>query len=174
AVQPLDVQIYAVLYAQEGSFFVIPGPWFNPNPNDRRDNFTTAQDRLAQFSASVEYPFYGEPLDIRITIIGSVSENFPPQMSDQEEWLKRWGWIPAEFGESGKFIPIEHNPTNRDDYVPNLFIQYDPVLVTGRVGGSFDVSASLPVRTDEYGRPLPPMPRLPVATKLFYFGELEP
>jgi hypothetical protein len=174
AVQPLDVRIYAVLYAQEGSFFVIPGPWFNPNPNDRRDNFTTAQDRLAQFSASVEYPFYGEPLDIRITIIGSVSENFPPQMSDQEEWLKRWGWIPAEFGESGKFIPIEHNPANRDDYVPNLFIQYDPVLVTGRVGGSFDVSASLPVRTDEYGRPLPPMPRLPVATKLFYFGELEP
>ncbi|MCH8274877.1 MAG: hypothetical protein IH851_08805, partial [Armatimonadetes bacterium] len=174
AVVPGDVEIHAVLYAQEGSFFVIPGPWFNPNPNDRRDNFVSAIDRAASFSASVEYPFYGEPLDIKITIFGSVSENFPPQMADQADWLRHWGWIPAEVGESGRFIPNEHNPGNRDDYAPNLFINYDPILISGRPGGSFNSSVVPPIRVDDFGRTLPPMPKLPVGTKLFYFGELNP
>src|SRR5262249_13684146 len=38
-VVPLDVRIEALMYAQEGSFFIIPGPWFNPNPNDTVENF---------------------------------------------------------------------------------------------------------------------------------------
>ena len=32
ASRPLDVRVEALIYAQEGSFFLIPGPWFNPEP----------------------------------------------------------------------------------------------------------------------------------------------
>jgi hypothetical protein len=174
ALQPYDVRIEAVLYAQEGSFFVLPGPWFNWNPNDRRDSFVSAADRMAQFGATEEYPFYGEPLNIRITIVGSVSENFPPAMSDQEEWLRKWGWMPVEYGGSGIRIPNQHNPNNSQTYVPNLFINYDPVLITGRVGGSFDPTTAASIRFDRFGRDLPPMPKLPVGTNLFYFGEVNP
>lgn len=174
AIQPYDVRIEAMLYAQEGSFYVLPGPWFNWNPNDRRDAFTNANDRDQQFGAREDFPFYGEPLNIRITIIGSVSENFPASMADQAEWLRKWGWMPVEYGGSGIRIPTQHNPNNATDYVPNLFINYDPILITGRVGGSFDATGAPSIRLDEYGRELPPMPKLPVGTKLFYFGEVNP
>ncbi|HWP30960.1 MAG TPA: hypothetical protein VNK96_04425 [Fimbriimonadales bacterium] len=180
AIQPMDVTIEAVMYAQEGSFFVIPGPWFNWDPNDRREVFTDANGRLARFNATAEWPFYGEPLDIKITIRGAISENFPPPIADQGEWLRHWGWIPKEYGESGNFIPNEHVPTgapyNWDTslpYVPNLFIHYDTVLISGRVGGSFNPNDDT-IRKDAYGRPLPPIPKLPVGTKLFYFGEINP
>jgi hypothetical protein len=181
-VAPLDVRIEAALYAQEGSMYVIPGPWFNPNPNDRRDVFSGHTERLSQFQAYPEYPFYGEPMDVKLTIIGSVSENFPASMADQSLWLRHWGWIPAEFGESGNYIPDQHMPripgTNNPDfsnafYAPNLIINYDPTMVSGRPGGTFDQTVPM-LRTDEYGRSLPPLPKLPVGTKLMYFGEVNP
>ncbi len=174
SIQPYDVRIEAMVYAQEGSFYVLPGPWFNWNPNDRRDAFTTEDERFQQFGAAPDFPFYGEPLNIRINIVGSVSENFPASMADQSEWLRKWGWMPVEYGGSGIRIPNQHNPSNSATYVPNLFINYDPVLVTGRVGGSFDPTLSASIRVDGYGRELPPMPKLPVGTKLFYFGEVNP
>ncbi len=183
AIAPQDVRIEAVLYAQRGSFFVIPGLWFNHDPNDRRDAFTNANDRFNGYGANVEFPFYAEPIDVKVTIVGSVSENLPPQQADQNEWLQRWGWIPSEYGESGQFIPDQHyqrdaggNPIFTDTYAPNLIISYDPVLVTGRVNGSMDYTnpATPPIRTDGYGRSLPPMPKLPVSTRIFYFGEVNP
>lgn len=181
AIAPQDIRIEAALYAQEGSFFVIPGPWFNWNPNDRRDSFTSAADRLAQFNATVDWPFHAEPVDIRIVLSGAITENFPPVMADQSEWLRKWGWIPAEYGASDQYIPDQHyrvNPQSgqiqfTDTYVPNLFVNYDPVLISGRQNGSFDPAAFY-IRTDDYGRPLPPLPKLPVGTKLLYFGTLEP
>jgi len=36
AIVPGDVRIEASMFAEEGSFFIIPGPWFNPNSNDTR------------------------------------------------------------------------------------------------------------------------------------------
>lgn len=181
-VQPLDVRIEAAMYAQEGSFIVVPGPWFNPNPNDRRDSYTNASNRFAAFQATPDYPFYAEPVDIRVTIVGSVSENFPLVMADQMQWLQHWGWIPAQYGASGQYVPDQHFPRqpgtglpdfSNSRYVPNLYINYDPVLISGRVGGSFQPNVAT-IRTDRYGRPLPPMPKLPVGTRLMYFGEVNP
>src|SRR5207245_242437 len=37
AVAPMDVRIEAVMYAQHGSFFVIPGYPLNTDPSDTRD-----------------------------------------------------------------------------------------------------------------------------------------
>ena len=189
ALVPQDVRIEAVMYAEEGSFFVIPGQWFNPNPNDTRERYqglgTTQaerdQARKEMFGSFPEMPFYGEPPDVRVTIVGAVSENMPPPIAQQAEWLKKWGWIPRLMGATGRLIPKTHVPngydirnSGQDRWVPNLIFTYDPSLATARVGG-FDNSASNPlIRTDKVGRALPPVPRLPVSPTLVFFGEVNP
>lgn len=198
AIAPFDVKIEASMFAEEGSFFVIPGNWFNTNSDDTRIRFDNrvaalggnvnavdygggnplAQAQLERFETfgnSPEVPFYGEPLDIRISIVGSVSENMPAPMSQQTEWLQKWGWIPRRLGGSGLVIPAQHNPNGVNfnvvgAVVPNLTITYDPVLATG----STTNTEMDPVRTDSSGWLLPPMPRLPVSPTLAYFGEENP
>ncbi|MGV3618791.1 MAG: hypothetical protein ACO1SV_25995 [Fimbriimonas sp.] len=191
AITPHDVRIEASIYAEEGSFFVIPGAWFNPNPNDTYERWSqpvdpafTAADRnlrrYQDFGAYPVMPFYGEPLDVRIQIIGAVSENMPVPMSVQAEWMRKWGWIPREHGSSGVSIPQAHTlgtDLSVQNFVPNLTITYDPVLATGRQNGfattsNADDPVSPALRMDDFGRPLPPLPRLPVSPTLAYFGEV--
>ena len=121
AVTPSEARIEASIFAEQGSFFVIPGPWFNPNPNDTHaayaqriadlqtnSGLTLAQaeirenrDRLEAYGTAPEAPFYGEPLDVRLNIVGSVAENLPPAASVQAEWERKWGWIPRRTGAPG-------------------------------------------------------------------------
>jgi hypothetical protein len=192
AMLPNDVRIEASVFAEEGSFFVIPSPWFNPNPNDRRDSYMArvqvvgapqAQaERYQNFGAAPITPFYGEPLDVRVKIVGAVSQNMPAPMSQQAEWLKKWGWIPRSLGDTGLRIPQHHVPAgfnvNTDLYVPNLIISYDPALGSGRAWdpaflaqGPF-YPQNPAIRVDDDGRMLAPMPRLPVSPTLAYFGEV--
>lgn len=198
ALTPSEAKIEASIFAEQGSFFVIPGPWFNPNPNDRHDQYTArvnalqaapfnlsvveantraARERLEAYGAAPWVPFYGEPLDVRLSIVGSVAENLPPPIAVQSEWVRKWGWIPRRIGAAtnpvnGNLvgIPKQHVPAGYDitnhNFVPNLSIQYDPMLATGRS------SSLVPIRQDNFNRPLPPMPRLPVSPRLAYFGEL--
>lgn len=196
ALTPHDVKIEAAIYAEEGSFFVIPGPWFNPDLNDRREDYMNATGDYSGASTSAEKdairlekhgaypgtPFSGEPLDIRVSIVGAVSENMPPPASIQAEWVKKWGWIPRDLAATGLLIPSSHVPagmtidpsnSNASLVVPNLVITYDPILATGRSNGFvIDNSQASLIRTDDYGRPLAPMPRLPVSPTLAYFGEV--
>jgi hypothetical protein len=189
ALIPHDVRIEASMFAEEGSFFVIPGQWMNPNPNDRRDAYngfpgTVAekdQKRLEDFGSMPGMPFYGEAPDIRISIMGAVSENMPPTIDVQSEWMRKWGWIPKDLGATGLLIPDQHVPRNSAyrgpspswGWVPNLTMSYDPVLATARSSGyNNDPNQSPILRTDSYGRPLPPLPRLPVSPALAYFGEV--
>lgn len=150
AVQPMDVRIEAVLYAQEGSFFVIPGNWFNPNSSDVEGELP---DRDPMF------PYYGQPLDIRITIDGAVSENMPAAISDVEEWMAKWGKIPEYYGSSN--VKTAHPGEG-------LTFLYDD-----RVGWPLvDLADTKPIRWDSYGRTLPITPRLPVCSSLIYFGDV--
>jgi hypothetical protein len=137
AVNPSDVRIEAAIYAQNGSFFVIPGPWFNTNPDDLRtafeQNYTPAdntddlntaaldyggganltlaqQRRYERYGASPDVPFYAEPLSVRLSVIGSIGENLPAPMSMQAEWLKKWGWMPRRIGGTGRALPAQHVP----------------------------------------------------------------
>lgn len=209
AMVPHDIRIEATMYAQEGSFVVIPGYWYNENPNDRRDAFDqrvqdyiTAgtfpnqsdavraawADRQRDYGNGPATPFYGEPLDVRITMIGAISENMPLPMSYQAEWQKKWGWIPHQLGARYRItgttanpvlIPSKHVPAGydissagSDRWVPNLQLIYDPALATARVNGFADTPANPFVRVDQYNRALAPMPRLPVSPTLAYFGEV--
>lgn len=184
ALAPHDIRIEAAIYAEQGSFFVIPGPPFNPNPNDTREAYeadvaangaaAAGLDRLENFGNSLDAPFYNEPLDVRIQIMGAVSENMPPPISQQAEWLKRWGWIPGQLGGSGHFIPTAHTDgvlMTTSSVVPNLTIAYDPSLETAMTGVTTN---GVLIRTDDIGRALPPIPRLPVSPTLAYFGEVNP
>ncbi len=217
AAVPMDIRIEASIFAEEGSFFVIPGDWFNMNSSDRRDFFearvaalvaggstliqardAAAQERLDKnFGTVAGAPFYGEPIDVKINIVGSIAENMPPSIAAQSEWLKKWGWIPTkQAGEyntttgAPTYIPVNHvsawtkaNPGTRP-FTSNLTMTYDTSLATGRVGGTFGfdtpADASNPANPNAMIRTtrlngvtyqLPPMPRLPVSPTLAFFGE---
>jgi len=183
AVQPHDVRIEATIYAEEGSFFVIPGPAFNLNPDDSREAYASRvtsiglpaaqQERYARYGTLPETPFYGEPLNDRIVIVGAVNENMPPPIAVQAAWQRVWGWMPDEIGGTGQRLPAQHVPSTVDlttqRYVPNLIINYDPMLALASADGVN------PVRTTSDGQwNLPPLPRLPVSPTLAYFGEVNP
>ena len=180
AVTPNDIRIEASVYAQYGSFYVIPGPWFNMNTDDTRERFNAdvanvgldeAQRlRFERYGNTPQIPFSAEPIDCRVVLLGAVSENLPPPISRQAEWMQKWGWIPRDLGGTGQRIPWQHVPPgfdlNANVAVPNFIIIHDPALA----GASAD--GNTPIRTDQFGRALPPTPKLPVSPTLVYFGEV--
>ncbi|MHB0912431.1 MAG: hypothetical protein ACYC2Y_03155 [Armatimonadota bacterium] len=160
AVQPCDIRIEAMLYAQNGSFFVIPGEWFNDDPTDVRTAATRPD------GVDPEWPFYGEPLDVEITVYGAVSENVPASVGDVSAWMEKWGWIPQEHGSSGKYTVGYRSALD-----PNLADPND--LGYPQQGLTFVYDGGLlgALRHDEYNRILPVTPKLPVSRQMLYFGE---
>lgn len=184
AINPHDIRIEASIYAEEGSFFIIPGNWFNTYSKDTRAYYNqkvstigaeqAQQERFEEFGHVPEAPFYGEPLNVRMTIFGSISENMPPSMGQQTEWLRKWGWMPYLIGATERplpslYIPEGYAPEEGGiEYVPNINLIYDPMLL------SCKTTDNQPIRQDGYGNILPPMPRLPVSPTLAYYGEIRP
>ncbi len=121
-VAPMDIRIEAAMYAQEKSFFIIPGYSVNQNPQDTRSRFlrtgtrtsysigSSGQilDSAADKAAKDVYPFYNEPTDVRLTIFGAISENYTASMGDQAAWMSKWGYIPTVYGSSNVGIPDDH------------------------------------------------------------------
>ncbi len=69
AVTPHDIRIEAALFAEEGSFFVIPGSWFNSNPADTRTAFEQAYTPLdASDDLNVSLPDYGGGDDLALCL----------------------------------------------------------------------------------------------------------
>lgn len=184
AILPMDIRIEAVLYAQTRSFFVIPGEWFNTNSSDnlleygnsgtRPDAETSGLDAAGKESRS-RFPMYGQPIDLKITIDGTVSEARPADIAAQSAWMQKWGWIPQYHG---NLAPGDPAATTEDaghklsgQPAIGLQIIYDP-----QAGYPYDPSALAVanryyLRSDQYGRPLPFTPKLPVSTGLLYSGE---
>jgi len=175
AIQPCDVTIEALMYAQNGSFFVIPGEWFNPDTTDTRQSFDAAGGRPL-YIRSPAWPFYGEPLDVQIVIRGAVSENLPASIGDAKAWMDKWGWIPARHGSSD--LDTDDATQYRgplDPDVPDdarrrgLTLVYDARLSCPRLNPADPTSPK--IRTDPYGRLLPITPKLPVSPEMLYVGE---
>jgi hypothetical protein len=183
AVAPHDVVIEAAVYAEEGSFFVIPGPWYNTNADDNRGDFEAGVGaysglatpveknlrRYTRFGHAPQVPFFQEPLAVRVRIRGAISENLPAPMSQQAEWKRKWGWIPRTIGSTGvqvpqQWVPFGFDPAVPGTVLPNFSVTFDPALALGSAGG-------VSLRRDEYGRNLPPMPRMPVSPTLAYVGD---
>lgn len=202
-VAPLDIRIEAMLYAQERSFFVIPGYSFNQNPNDTRTNFNLTKTRPI-YNTAVEgnapaaktpFPFYNEPMDVKITIYGAVSENYSASAGDQAAWISKWGYIPTTYGSSGLSIPDQHmvpQATNeaKDGIVRGMEFVYDPALpmpyanpskidLLGSTLAAQQLRQLRAVRSKYYSatasspavfQTLPSVPRLPVCPGMLYFG----
>lgn len=206
-VAPMDIRIEALIYAQEGSFFIIPGPWFNPNQNDTYENFLSADPERGGRRAGEDlttagrqrvnerYPFYKEPMDIRITFCGSINENLPAEIADQGAWMEKWGWVPRYYGATGlpnaagypgmgDAIQTVHGPegtlAKQDGTLPGnggngIIFEYDQRALSPyapQYSGAFN-AIGRPLRRNSYNpnEPLPFAPRLPVAPGLLYYGQ---
>jgi hypothetical protein len=159
AVQPCDIRIEALLYAQEDSFFIIPGEWFNPDPND----IEGTPDRPT--GTSPEWPYYGQPLDVQVTVYGAICENEPAPIGGRSAWMEKWGWIPNNHGSSVIKTEKYRDPIGPDDTTRRrgFTIVYDSQLSHPKINGDA-------IRRDEYNRMLAIVPRLPVSPELLYFG----
>ena len=98
---PLPVEIDALIYAQNGSWFIIPGRWFNDDP----DEFSPTGEL-----PTAEYPGYHEPLNIKITVYGAISENLPADLGSVADWTSKWCG-PAE--QSQGFLSYVYDPLLR-------------------------------------------------------------
>jgi len=73
----VDVRVDALIYAERGSWFVIPGQFWNTNSDS---------------SATVLWPApkYREPYDVRILVNGAIAENRPAPPDMEKQWLRHW------------------------------------------------------------------------------------
>ena len=71
----IDLEVDALMYAQRGSWFIIPGQYYNQDAN---------------LSMPWPLPQYQEPLDIRIVINGAIAENHPAPPDAEAQWLQHW------------------------------------------------------------------------------------
>jgi len=111
----LEVIVEALIYAERGSWFVIPGAYFSseeyfrglsldqrralilagfPDPGepftDANGNGQYDPDELyTDVNGNNQYD-PPEPLDLKITVRGAISENFPASITDAGEWTAKW------------------------------------------------------------------------------------
>ena len=97
---PLPVRIEALIYAQNGSWFVIPGRWFNEDADD-----------LAVDPTAWEAPGYHEPLNMKISVYGAVSENLPADLGSAASWTSKWAGPIGRGGEG--FLSYAYDPLLR-------------------------------------------------------------
>ncbi len=160
AIQPLDIRVSALIYAEHYSWFVIPGSyfqeasdpdlWSSPPPEELPDR----------------QPQRGEPLDVQIHLIGTIAEGQAASLQDATLWTAHWRGgnrtTPATSGTPE--VPSDGDADADPEFSRRAGIsyQFDPSLTTG-------------IRSVEYAAGvvhiLPAVPRLPMCQDLVYFGE---
>jgi hypothetical protein len=202
---PLPIRIEATMYAYTGSWFVIPPPFFNDHldnmkqgdPYDTRaymSNVTnpanTSQVREDPQTYPINmdvYPFYREPLNVEIEIVGSITENMPADPNERAIWTGHT-WM-----QSGTYDPTAFPLTTPPPFRPNIRYRYDGDLrrlvrvrdvrsgqeiVAWAAPTSGRKPASIPtlqaaigqvLTNNSYAVTLPLAPRLP-ASEVFYEG----
>ncbi|MBI3944594.1 MAG: hypothetical protein HY321_01620 [Armatimonadetes bacterium] len=151
-VQPLDIVITALLYAEHRSWFVIPGTFFqdsdmgDPEPAD-----------------SPRYPKRQEPLDVQIHVVGAIAEGQAASLADVTQWTSRWRGANRTPFEAAQNDPDQDWTFERRGGINYAF---DPSLITDTRRVRYSGTQS-----DEPTYLLPGLPRLPVCPGLVYFGE---
>jgi hypothetical protein len=140
----LDAKINAVMYAQEGCFFVIPGDYFDEDVND-----ATA-------------PFYRR-YNYKLEIHGAIAENFHAGPEAWGVWQDRWAYPQYYLRVSG--LPALAWAT--------ISYHYDPTLLANRTqaqttynGTDRRSTATVP----DAGINLPKLPALPTCQGLVFEG----
>jgi len=106
---PLPVRIEAMVYAQNGSWFILPGPWFNEDADEVPPENGTPEEMEAWYAAHLS-PAYHEPLNIHLTFSGAITENMPAAMGDVADWTSKWCGMD---GATGLYLSYEYDPLLR-------------------------------------------------------------
>lgn len=151
AIQPLDIMVTALIYAEHYSWFVIPGTFFQD---------TTAGDPEPSTDCW-RYPKNCEPLDVQIHIRGGISEGQAASLEDVTLWTAHWrGANRTEFERAGTQMELDDSDFSRRGGINYAF---DPLLITDTRLVRFS--------EQEPAYYLPGTPRLPMCPGMVYFGE---
>ena len=75
----IDLQVDALIYAQRGSWFIIPGAYWHDS-----------EDGTVGNEFKWPFPKYREPYDVRIIVNGAIAQNNTAPAEMEREWIKRW------------------------------------------------------------------------------------
>ncbi len=158
--KPLRIEINAVMYAQNASWFVIPAPYFNLNPDDGR-LVSRARGLRAHGTIPVDqgaYPYFGEPLNVDIVVKGAITENMPAEPSERTKWTAHnWMKVPEiNAGPARAAFDTEspgYRPRIRYFYEHDLrrYVRYR-ILATGQEGVAYSGPTGPPIT---YTSPVP-------------------
>lgn len=148
AIQPLDIVVQALIYAEHGSWFVIPGTYFrDPERYDW------------QCQQANRYPENQEPLDVQIHVVGAIAEGQPALLDDVTQWTSHWRGANRTANEC---VPGAADADPLFQKRAGISYEFDPQLVTDtRTYKDSDGNTHL----------LPALPCLPMSPDLVYFGE---
>lgn len=119
---PLQIRIEAVMYAYQGSWFVIPPPFFNENGTDTYENYvsTGLRGQGTQPVNTADHPFHNEPLNIEIEVVGAITENMPAAPSEKAAWIRALWQDPNRYA-----VPAVGSAPARLNYRPNILYRFD-------------------------------------------------
>ncbi|HEX2999674.1 MAG TPA: hypothetical protein VHR86_05500, partial [Armatimonadota bacterium] len=149
AIQPLDIVIKAMIYAEHQSWFVIPGAFYQD---------TSAGD--PEPPTAERYPKNQEPLDVQIHVIGAIAEGKAASLQDVTQWTAHWRGANRTGYEAASGDSDEDWAFSRRGGINYTF---DPSLITN--------TRSIRYSPDEPAYYLPAIPRLPMCPDLVYCGE---
>jgi len=97
-VNGIDLQVDALIYAQRGSWFIIPGKYYN-------DGSKISATPLRPI------PWKNEPLDVHITINGAIVENRPAPPEAVDAWTQHWRGANIDYYDAnGDGVPDQMDP----------------------------------------------------------------
>ena len=153
----VHARVRAIMYAQNGSWFVIPGQYFDP---------TAAGSNDATFARRYNYD---------ISVIGAITENFTAPLNAVRDWADKWAYPIYGTGTGWGTINYYYDETLRAprDQAPTTS------LVTRAItAGTETIRVSDQTRftpwTAGHGANwanVPKAPCLPVSPDLIYYGE---
>jgi len=151
-----DIIVDALIYAERGSWFIIPGAYFN----DDADMNVAPEDALIA---------YRESPDARIYINGAINVNRFAGAEYESEWLKHWrGKNSNYYGPDGLLDPA----TSLDPYDG---VSDWKLRATTGIAYTYDPGIIRPVCYDVDGngslvRYYPRLPKLPVSPSIIAYG----
>jgi len=148
-------KVNALIYAQRGSWFVIPGDYFDPNAR--------AQDFNGDGSISIAERLWGVRMrryNYNITVCGCITEDHTAEIEDAQDWSNKWAYPRYGSATTLDWGTVEY--------------QFDERLRVARDQGTTSLSGgvrSSSVRPYTPQANLPKLPLLPVSPTLLYYGE---
>ncbi|MHB0938835.1 MAG: hypothetical protein ACYC6A_20755 [Armatimonadota bacterium] len=166
----VDLQVDALVYAQRGSWFIIPGAYWH----DSEDGTATNEFKWP-------FPKYREPYDVRIIVNGAIAQNntAPPEM--ERQWIEHWrGSNLWYYDENNDGKPDMWDPASAGwdaniwRWQDPLRTEQDPLRDNRRMGiiYTYDATLALPVCYDVDPEDpsiryyTPRLPKLPVGPEM--------